>query len=168
MVRTLLWVLSLLGTLALSLGLPSAQEPAPTPDDLTLRPGDTITWSPSMPHRVRFGGTVTHNNTQVTLTPFSDIQKVLEFSSPLSADPQGVALADSGVAITAKVKSDAATSGVPEFFFTCGFIGHTGLMVTIPFKITPSDGRPARNIQIVSANPPRWILKGEDKNLNKP
>jgi hypothetical protein len=168
MVRTLLRVLSLLGTLAVGLGLLSAQEPAPTPDDLTLRPGDTITWSPSPPHRVRFGGTVTHNNTAVQLTPFADVQKVLDINPPLSADPQGVTLAEVGATVTAKVKNDAATAGVPEFSFTCGFPPHTGLMVTIPFKIMPSDGRPARNIQIVSANPPRWILKAEDKNLTRP
>jgi hypothetical protein len=167
MKRTLLWAFGILGTFAVGLGLLSAQEQAPTPDDLTLRPGDTITWSPSPPHRVRFGGTVTHNNTAVKLTPFEDVQKILDISPPLSADPQGVALADVGATVTAEVKKDAATAVVPEFFFTCGFIPHTGLMVTVPFKIMPSDGRPVRNVQIVSANPPRWILKIE-KNLTRP
>ena len=33
MKRTLLWVFGILGTFAVGLGLLSAQEPAPTPDD---------------------------------------------------------------------------------------------------------------------------------------
>jgi hypothetical protein len=55
------------------------------------------------------------------------------------ADPQGLAFADAGATVTAKVKNDAATAGAPEFSFTCGFILHTGLMVTVPFEIMPSD-----------------------------
>src|SRR4029077_12034548 len=58
MERTLLSGLSVLGTLAVGLGLLYAQVPPLTPDDLTLRPGDTITWSPISPHRVQFGGNV--------------------------------------------------------------------------------------------------------------
>lgn len=166
MIRGLLSILSLLNMLALP-GLVSAQEPPPTLDELTLRPGDTITWSPTAPHRLRFGGTVTHNNIEVKLTPFSDVQKILDVSPALKADAQGVALAETGAKVTAKVKADAATSGVSEFFFTCGFTPHTGLMVTVPFKIAPSKGEPARNVEIVSANPPRWILKS-DKKLTRP
>src|SRR5262249_7599853 len=141
-----------------------------TPDDLTLRPGDTIRWPPSPPHRVRFGGTVTHNNTSITLTSFSDVQKVLDISPPLSADPQGVAVAAAGATVTAKVKDNAATGGVPAFFFTCGFPPHTGLMVTVPFTIAQSDGRPVRNVQIVSGDPHKWLLKTPqgDKDLLRP
>lgn len=155
MAKMFLWILSLVALLAVSAGPVSAQEPPPTPDDLILRPGDTITWSPSAPHRVRFGGTVTTPNGTVTLTPFGDVQKVLDISPPLTADAQGVALAPTGAQVTATVKAGAATSGVSEFFFTCGFNLHTGLMVTVSFKIAP-----ARNVEIVSAdNPPRWLLK---------
>jgi hypothetical protein len=147
----------------------TAQEPAPSPDELILRPGDTITWTPSSPHRLRFGGTVTHSGAPLTLTPFSDVQKVLEINPPLTADSTGVALGGTGAVVNATVKSDAATSGVAEFFFTCGFPAHTGLMVTVPFTVQARNGQPQRNVQIVSANPPRWILKDSpDKKLTRP
>jgi plastocyanin len=173
MPKTLISILIFLGALTVGPGSLLAQEPPPTPADLTLRPGDTITWSPNAPHLVRFGGTVTHKGAQVVLTPFSDVQKVLDISPPpLTVDAQGVALAGSGQKVTATVKTDAPTSGVAEFFFTCGFVPHTGLMVTVPFKIAASSGQPARNVQIVSvsAGTPRWVLKTPqgDKNLTRP
>jgi hypothetical protein len=170
MTKNLLAALGLTALLTVGLGPLLAQEPAPTQDDLTLRPGDTITWAPSPPHRVRFGGTVSHNG-NLALTPFADVQKVLNISPALVADAQGVALGDTGATVTATVKSDAATSGVSEFFFTCGFPPHTGMMVTVPFKVAPPiAGQPPRNVQIVSANPPRWVLKTAqgDKKLTRP
>jgi hypothetical protein len=42
MSTALLRVLGVVGALAMANGPLAAQEPPPTPDDLTLRPGDTI------------------------------------------------------------------------------------------------------------------------------
>ena len=146
-----------------------AQEPPPTAEELTLHPGDTITWTPSSPHRLRFGGTVTHGGSSLTLTAFADVQKVLNISPSLTVDSDGIALGGTGETINATVKSDAATSGVTQFFFTCGFPFHTGLMVTLPFTIQANSGQTPRNIQLVSANPPRWVLKDSpDKKLTRP
>jgi hypothetical protein len=114
----------------------------------------------------------------LSLTPFADVQKVLgDFNPNLSADAGGIATtAQGGVKVTAKVKADAATSGVSEFFFTCGFLPHSNQMVTVSFKIAPSTGQAPRNVQIVSApDPPlRWVLqttpgdpKG-DRSLKRP
>jgi hypothetical protein len=162
-------VVSLLALLAAGATPVSAQEPPPTPAELTLRPGDTITWSTSGPHRLRFGGTVTHGGANLSLTPFADVQKVLDLNPALSAGPDGVAMGGVGATVTATVKANAATQGVAEFFFTCGHVPHNGIMVTVPFKIDASGGQPARNLQIVSANPPRWVLKdAPDKNMNRP
>ena len=140
---------------------------APSADDLILRPGDTITWSPSAPHRVRFGGTVTHNGKPLDLTPFATIEGLLEITPTLKADASGVAMAATGDKVTATVKSTAAAG---TSFFTCGFIPHNGMMATVAFKIEARQGQPARTIEIVSANPPSWLLKTAtgDKNLNRP
>jgi len=106
----------------------------------------------------------------LALTPFVDVQKVLEDFKPPPppAESGGVVRWPTGN-ITAKVRADTGAPPVTEFFFTCGFDPHTGLMVTVPFKIEPGAGQPARHLQIVSANPPRWVLKGApDKKLSRP
>jgi hypothetical protein len=141
----------------------SAQEQAPTEQDLTLHPGDTITWSPSQPHRVQFGGP--------GVTAFSEVEKILTDIKPsLTANTQGVATAPAGAVVTATVRDDAATMGVSEFNFTCGFPPHTAQMVTVPFKIAAGGGQQLRDVQIVSANGPlRWVLKSPgDKSLAQP
>jgi hypothetical protein len=172
MSKTLLPVLLFVCMLTIGSAPLSAQEPAPSPGDLILHPGDMITWSPKPPHRVRFGGTVTHNDAQLTLTSFDDVKTVLEIDPPpLTIESGGFARAGTGKPVSAKVKVGAAASGVPEFFFTCGFDPHVGIMVTVPFKIMPSDGQQARDVQIESAlGPPRWILKTPqgDKKLTRP
>lgn len=139
----------------------SAQVSPPTPDDLTLHPGDTITWTPANPHKVRFGGPAEkHGATTVALTPFSDVQKVLTLQPALTANAQGIATTPGSTPVTAKVKPDAATSGVTGFDFTCGFAPHYGLMVTVPFKIVPNTipPQPARTLQIGVAGGPIWVL----------
>lgn len=145
--------------LAISMGQLSAQESPPSSEDLTIRPGDTITWSP-VGHQVRFGGSVTHNGATLALTPIDAVKKVLDLNPPPpNPEPAGFVRYDHGVKVVATVRADAATSGVSEFFFTCGFDPHFDLMVTVPFKIQPADGQPTRNVEIVSADPPRWVLK---------
>src|SRR5438093_7676467 len=123
MTRRVLVIVGAVSTLIVGLAVLGAQETPkpdiPTPEELTLRPGDIITLAPQPPHRVQFGGTVTHNNVTVTLTSFGDIQKILDVSPQLAANPQGVAVAGVGVAVTGKVKTDAPTSGVMAFAFTC-------------------------------------------------
>jgi hypothetical protein len=64
---------------------------APTPDELTLRPGDTITWTVNGPHRLRFGGTVG----SVVLPPFDEVTKLLDLDPALTADANGVAIGPS-------------------------------------------------------------------------
>jgi plastocyanin len=170
MSKVLLWVLGVVGILAMAGGPLMAQvEPAPTAEELTLRPGDTISWAPASPHRMRFGGTVTHKGAPLPLTTFAALENLIEITPKLTPDANGIALAGPGEKVTASVKSTAAPGG--EFFFTCGFPPHTGMMVAVAFKIAAATaGQPARNIEIVSANPPRWLLKtpGGDKSLNRP
>jgi hypothetical protein len=169
----LAWISGLLALVAFGANSALAQATSPTDAELTLRPGDMITWAPNAPHRVRFGGTVNHSGANLVLTPFADIQKVLDISPALTADAQGVATTPDpgGQKVSAKVKDDAASSGVTEFFFTCGFPFHTGIMVTVAFKVAPKDAaQPPRDVQIVSINPPAWILKTPtgDKKLVRP
>jgi hypothetical protein len=145
-------------------------EPPPTQQELTLHPGDKITWTPAAPHRVRFGGSITFNNAPLSLTPFSDVSKVLkDFNPPLTADAQGMAVAPTGTKVMATVSETAATSGISGFFFTCGFPPHSPGMVTVDFKIepAPSGGQP-RDVQIISSpnGPVRWLLKTADGNKN--
>ena len=147
----------------------AAQEPAPTPEDLTLRPGDTVTWTPSRPHLVRFGGTVNIGGESLTLTPFADVTQVLEdFSPRLTAGPNGIATAPAGASVSATVRDDAPSHEVSEFFFTCGFRPHVNRMVTVSFTIAPSiEGHAPRTIQIESANGPfRWLLRIDDRTLD--
>ena len=177
--KTFLGALGAFAMLAATSGVTLAAEEQPaSPAELTLRIGDTITWTPETPHRLRFGGSVTHNG-PLALTKFSDVQKVLENFDP----PPPLAGADGVVSwpvtkVTAKVKADAGPPAVTEFFFTCGFGPHNGPMVTATFKVEPAlPGQPARNIQIVSAHdnaPIRWVLQTTpgsatgDRSLRRP
>lgn len=70
-------ILGTLGILALVSTPLFAQDTTPTPEDLTLRPGDKIIWTADAPHRLRFGGSVTHAGTPLPLTPFADVQNLL-------------------------------------------------------------------------------------------
>ena len=142
----------------------------PTPEELTVRPADTLTWTTQAPHRLRFGGSVTHNGKPLALTPFADVQKVLEFSVAPTVDAQGVAKWPSGTPVTATVKKDAATSGVKQFFFTCGFDGHMNSMVTVSFTVAARASEPVRKVAIASGMPPKWVLKtpSGDKDLKRP
>ena len=179
MSKTFLGALGAFAMLAATSGVTLAAEEQPaSPAELTLRIGDTITWKPETPHRLRFGGSVTHNG-PLALTKFSDVQKVLENFDP----PPPPAGADGVVSwpvtkVTAKVKADAGPPAVTEFFFTCGFGPHNGPMVTATFKVEPAlPGQSARNIQIVSAHdnaPIRWVLQTTpgsatgDRSLRRP
>src|SRR5687768_16168175 len=92
-----------------------AQEKPPAAEDLILRPGDTITWLPSAPHRVRFGGTVQTKSGPVTLTPFEDIKNLLDISPTLSPEPKAdFVRAAPGAQVKGKVKAGADKSKVPE------------------------------------------------------
>jgi len=106
----------------------------------------------------------------VVLTPFADVSKLLTLDPALVVE-QGIATADAGKKVTATVKDGAASSGVAEFFFTCGFPAHNTLMLSKSFKIVASSGQAPRDIQIVNAasGNPRWILKtsGGDRNLSR-
>ena len=155
--------------LALNAGLAAAQEPAPTAEDLTLRPGDTVMWNPSGPHLLRFGGTVNVGGESITLTPFADVVQLLEhFDPPLTVAANGIAMAPRGTPVSATVRDDAPSQEVTQFFFTCGFRPHVNRMVTIPFTIAPIvEGRAPRDIQIATANGPfRWVLRIGDRTLN--
>jgi hypothetical protein len=170
--RMLASVLGLVGLLVLdSTQLLAQAEPPPTPDDLTLRPGDTITWTVNTPHKVRFGGSVSFNNASLDLTPFKDVQNILDLDPALTADDDGIALGPTGtnVKVTGKVKATASAGA--QFFFTCGFPQHSDIMVTVAFTVAAPNGQPARNIEIVSKGGPiRWVLKtaAGDRNLNRP
>ena len=142
-----------------------AEDQNPTSEEVTLRPGDKITWTPTNPHRVRFGGTITVNDAEVRLTSFSDVQKVLkDFNPQLTVDAEGIALGPPGGKVTATVREEADQSGVSSFFFTCGFPPHRVAMVTTDFLIAPGSGNNhARDVQIRSSNNPlAWMLRGAD------
>jgi hypothetical protein len=165
MSKTFLGALSAFAMLAATSGaLLAAEEQRASPVELTLLVGDTITWTPQVPHRLRFGGSVTHNG-PLALTKFSDVEKVLENFDPPPppAGADGVVSWPAATPVTAKVRADAATPAVTEFFFTCGFGPHNSPMVTATFKVEPAlPGQPARNIQIISAHdnaPIRWVLQ---------
>jgi hypothetical protein len=173
MPRLLVSVLIAFGVFVIRTGPLLAQVTAPTPEDLTLRPGDKITWTPSPPHKIRFGGpAVMHGGKSVALSSFTDVQKNLTLQPALTADAQGIATTPGSTPVTATVKADAATSGVPGFNFTCGFAPHYGLMVTVPFTIAAqtSPPQPAKTLQIEPAGGPIWILKTAkgDKRLTLP
>jgi plastocyanin len=123
-------------------------EPPPTAEELTLRPGDTIRWTPGPAHEVQFGGGA--------LTPFSTVQSILNLPSTLTPDANGVALAGQGTVLNATVKATAAPGAT--FNFTCGIHNE---MVALPFKVeAAAAGQAPRNVQIVTAsNPLRWILR---------
>src|SRR5947207_13852977 len=107
-------VLSLLSAAVLFAISVEAQGP-PTPEELTLRPGDTITWTTQAPpsvHRLRFGGSVTHNGQQLNLTTFDNAKKILDLDQNLTVDGNGIARGTPGVKVTGKVRADAPTSGV--------------------------------------------------------
>ena len=71
-------IFGVVATIAIaSASVQAAEIPTPpTDEELTLRPGDTITWSPSNPHRIRFGGTVVHKGNMITLPPFGMVNPV--------------------------------------------------------------------------------------------
>ena len=165
---------SLIATALLLIALPTgliAQEVPPTPEELTLRPGDTITWTPSRPHRLRFGGTTTVDGEPVVLTPFSEVSRILEaFDPPLTANSDDIALGPTGTPVSAKVRADAPLQDIREFFFTCGFRPHVTRMVTVPFTIAPAaEDYAPRHFQISTANGPlRWLLKLGARTLARP
>jgi hypothetical protein len=180
MSKTFLAALSAFAMLAATSGAALAAEEQPaSAAERTLRVGDTITWTPEGPHRLRFGGSVTHNG-PLELTKFSDVQKVLEnFTPPApAADANGVVSWPAATKVTATVKADTGSPPVTEFFFTCGFPPHTGPMVTAAFKVEPAvQGQAPRNIQIISAHdnaPIRWVLQttpgnaAGDRSLRRP
>lgn len=163
-------IFAALGMLALASTPLVAQDVAPTAEELTLRPGDTITWTLNQPHRLRFGGSVTHAGASLPLTPFADVRNLLDLNPAPTPGPDGTAVSQTGadVKVTGTVKASASAGA--EFFFTCGFPLHSNGMVTVPFKIAASNGQPPRTVEIVSSGPARWLLKttSGDKNLNRP
>jgi len=70
------------------------------------------------------------------LTPIDAVKKVLDLNPPPpNPEPAGFVRYAHGEKVVATVRTDAATLGVSEFFFTSGFEAHFDLMVTVPFKI---------------------------------
>jgi hypothetical protein len=180
MFKPFLSILSLIGMLALAPPLLAAEIPGPpTDEELTLRPGDTITWSPDSVHRIRFGGKVRTNtakfptNNNVQLPSFTDVKKVLDIA-PIDPDFEvtgDIAKAGQLQKVVAKVRANAHTLGVPGLIFTCGFSpSHGDDMVTVSFKfaapLPPAPAPAPRNIEIITADgapPPnaihRFLLK---------
>jgi hypothetical protein len=178
-------ILGLIGMLALAPPLLAAEiATPPTDEELTLRPGDTITWMPSTPHRLRFGGKVrpdkgdfpTNNNVQ--LPSFTDVKKVLNIApiNPDFAVSGDIAKAGGAQKVVATVKPDAASQGVAGFSFTCGFSdGHADDMLSVSFKFAAPPAPPAvapapRNVEIItsdSGGTHRFLLKtaAGEKNL---
>ena len=152
-----------------------------TDEELTLRPGDTITWSPGNPHRIRFGGSVMHSGNAIRLPSFQNVQKVLDLVLMPATPPFEVAgeVAKSGTTpqkVVATVKADAHMAGVMELFFTCGFNDvHANNMVTVAFKFAaPAPGQ-RRDVEITTAPEPgppnhRFLLKtpAGEKKLTRP
>lgn len=132
----------------------AAAQAGPTPEDLTLRPGDTITWS-GLGHVVQFGGSVAG----VTLTPLSDVQKVLSFTPALDISQDGksgFSTKDQTPLVSAKVNANADQQGVSAFDFIC--VIHAPSMHSKPFTIAPKDGHADRVVKIKSAGT-RWMLE---------
>ena len=127
---------------------PAFAQDGPTAEDLTLHPGDTITWTPIGPHRVQFGGD--------DVTPFSEVETILESIEPeLTANADDVAGAPIGTVVTATVRADAAEGA--QFNFTCGV--HPAVMVTVPFVVgTAMEGQEPRDVQIRSSGF-AWVLE---------
>jgi len=183
MSKKFLSALVLVGMLALHPAwVPAAEIQTPlTEEELTLHPGDTIRWTPSSVHRIQFGGKVRKDT--ITLPSFEQVKKVLQ---DITLDPPTPALEVTGdiaksaqlQKVVATVRPDAATAGVPEFFFTCGFNNtHGNDMVTVSFKFAPAPaGAKPRTVEIITTNDPpapnhRFLLKtaaGEKSLTRKP
>jgi hypothetical protein len=152
----------------------------PTDEELRLRPGDTITWSPSNLHRIRFSGTVVHKGNMITLPPFGMVKQVPDLvlmpASPPFEEMGNVAKsATFPQKVIATVKANADTQGVMELFFTCGFNDiHANNMVTRSFKFAAPVPGQHREVEIITAGlgPPdhRFLLKtpAGEKNLTRP
>jgi hypothetical protein len=165
----------------LSAGVQAAEIPTPpTDEELTLHPGDTITWSPGNPHRVRFGGTVVHKGNMITLPSFATVKRVLDLVLMPATPPfdEMGDIARSATApqkVIATVKANADTEGVMELFFTCGFNEtHANNMVTRSFKFAAQVPGQHRDVEIITAGvaPPdhRFLLRtpAGEKNLTRP
>jgi hypothetical protein len=151
-----------------------------TDEELTLRPGDTITWSPENPHRIRFGGSVVHGGNMVRLPSFDTVKKVLDIvlmptMPPLEVTGEVAKSATAPQKVVATVIADAHMAGVTEFFFTCGFNEpHANNMVTVSFKFAAPISGQRRNVEIITAEvfPPnhRFLLKtpAGEKKLTRP
>jgi plastocyanin len=156
MPKTLAPVLTVLGLLIAGAMPLMAQEPPPTPQELTLHPGDTIKWTPGPNHGVQFGDVP-------GVAPFATVQAILDLTPPLTANPPGVGKAGKGNPLTATVRTSATVGAT--FNFTCS--EHND-MITLPFTIAAAGpGVSKRDVEIVAAGPPRrWILKSTpDKKL---
>jgi hypothetical protein len=153
MPRILTVVALCLDLLPLALGPAHAQGPS-TPEDRTIRQGDTIEWiAVSGTHKVRFGAN--------GATSVAEINTILEnFSQALTPGTTGDSpAASSGTLLTAKVKDDA-TPG-KTFVFTCGI--HTTPMLSELFTIAAKvPGQAPRNLRIKGTfvnNQMHWLLE---------
>src|ERR1700694_1072786 len=137
----------------------AAAQAGPTPEDLTLRPGDTITWS-GPGHVVQFGGSAAGGTTlPPPLTPLSDVQKVLSFTPALelsSDGKSGFSTKDQTPLVSAKVNANADQQGVSAFDFIC--VIHAPSMHSKPFTIAPKDVHADRVVKIKSAGT-KWMLE---------
>jgi plastocyanin len=149
--RAALIFLSMAMWIAATTGDAVAQS-GPTPDDLTLRPGDTITWS-GPGHVVQFGGSAAG----VTLTPLADVQKILTFTPPLDVnDGAGFSTKDQVPLVTAKLNANADQQGVSAFDFICAI--HAPLMHSRPFTVAPKAGHLDRTVKIKAVGT-SWMLE---------
>ena len=69
--------------------------------------------------------------------------------------------------VTAVVKDDAASAGVPSFTFTSGH--HPDARISLPFWIAPRSGQAPRTLKIRAVGP-GWVLEkaGGDVRVDQP
>lgn len=152
MTRTLSAATLCVALFAMSLSAAFAQ-PASTPADRVLRPGDTIQWVPAGPHKLQLGS--------AGLTPVTDVDKILTFSPAPVSNTGGVRIWDAAQAVTATVKDDADKQGLANFIFTCG--AHIGQMKSQPFTIESKPaGATTRTFRIRSDPSIKWIMQKPD------
>lgn len=157
--RPSIGLLGLIGMVAVgSTPLFAQVEPSPTPEEMTLRPGDTIRWITSGGHQVQFGK---GPNDGKPVTPFATVQSILTLPPGLTPDANGVAKSATNAVVNATVKTTAPVGA--KFNFTCGI--HHDAMNSMEFTIAAAvPGQTPRNVQIVAVTGPlRWVLKADKR-----
>jgi hypothetical protein len=126
-----------------------------TPADRVVKQGDTITFTMSTAHSLRFGGSIDDGATgkPVPLTPVEKIKTLLQFKPDIPAGGEF----EAGATITTTVLATAAPG--EEFRFACGI--HLGDMLSEPLKIEAA-GAASQSFAIRAAGGFKWLLKKPD------